>query len=101
LPWLGSGWRDVRAVGGEAFAAALNLQAQDWGALRAAYPDHDLILAGDFNQDLADSFYYGSHDNRRRLVEALQTTGLIPLTSGVGDPVRRDSPPWRVSTTSA
>lgn len=93
LPWVGSSWRDVRAVGGEAFAAALNLQAQDWTALRAAHPDHDLILAGDFNQDLADSHFYGSHDNRRRLVEALQTTGVIPLTSGGGDPVRRDSPP--------
>ena len=92
LPWLGSSWRDVRAVIGEAFAA-LNLQARDWNTLRAAHPDHDLILAGDFNQDLTDSHYHGSHDNRRRLVEALQTTGLIPLTSGGEDPVRRDSPP--------
>ena len=72
LPWVAGSWRYIPAAGGDAFAAALKLQSQEWKAIRAAHPDHDLIVAGDFNQDLADSHYYGSHDNRRRLLRHLE-----------------------------
>jgi endonuclease/exonuclease/phosphatase family metal-dependent hydrolase len=88
LPWLGSPWRGVEAAGGEAFAAALDLQAGDWCALRESHPGHELFVAGDFNQDLADTHYYGSRVNRQRLVAALQRAGLVALTASSDDPVR-------------
>ena len=92
LPWLGSPWRHVAASGGQAFAAALEAQASDWRRLRTVYSDHDFLLAGDFNQDLADTHYYGSRSNRRALQEALDGASLVALSAGDRDPVRRDSP---------
>lgn len=91
LPWLGSTWRGVPAADGEAFGAALAAQSSDWSRLRAAYPGHDFVLAGDFNQDLAPSHYYGSRRNRERLVRALDAAGLVALTAGDDDPVYRAS----------
>ena len=91
LPWLGSPWRGVEAAGGRAFAEALKVQALDWRVLRAAHPNHDLIVAGDFNQDLAETHYYGSQANRECLVAALKDAGLVVLTGGVADPVRASS----------
>lgn len=93
LPWLGSPWRGIEAVDGKAFEAALNVQAEDWCALRRAHPDHDLIVAGDFNQDLADTHYYGSRANRLRLAAALERADLVAVTASGDDPVRRGSPP--------
>jgi hypothetical protein len=93
LPWLGSKWRGISSVDGEAFAAALETQASDWRALTNAYPDHDLVVAGDFNQDLANSHYYGSRANRQRLRDALERAGLLALTAGEKDPVRAQSAP--------
>ena len=93
LPWLGSPWRHVVASRGQAFAAALEAQASDWRRLRALYSDHDFLLAGDFNQDLANTHYYGSRSNRRALQDALNGASLVALSAGDNDPVRRDSPP--------
>jgi endonuclease/exonuclease/phosphatase family metal-dependent hydrolase len=50
-------------------------------------------VAGDFNQDLADTHYYGSRANRRQLTAALQRAGLVALTGSGGDPVRMGSAP--------
>ena len=93
LPWLGSRWRSYSAADGLAFAQALEAQAADWRTLRESNPDHDLVVAGDFNQDLAHTHYYGSRANRRRLLLALDGAGLVALTAGDGDPIRRDSSP--------
>ena len=93
LPWLGSRWRDVEARDGNAFAAALEVQCADWVRLRARYPEDEFFLMGDFNQDLAETHYYGSRRNRAALGEALETAGLVAWTSGDFDPVRRGSPP--------
>ncbi len=94
LPWLGSPWQGIPSAHGAAFAAALDLQAGDWEATRRSYPDHDLLVAGDFNQDLASSYYYGSRLNRAKLLDVLRQARLTPLTSGNHDPIRRDSPPF-------
>lgn len=93
LPWLGSPWCGVAAEQGKAFAAALAAQELDWQRLREAHPGHDMIVAGDFNQDLADTHYYGSRKNRRRLQLALDRAGLVALTAEGNDPVRQNSPP--------
>ena len=48
---------------------------------------------GDLNQDLAPTHYYGSRQNRTALHEALDQAGLVALTAGALDPLRRDSAP--------
>jgi hypothetical protein len=88
LPWLGSAWRDVPAAKGAAYAAALEAQGGDWTTLQSDHPDCDFILAGDMNQDLAETHFYGSRGNRAALLAALQARGLRCLTAGVDDPVR-------------
>jgi len=93
LPWLGSAWRGITAGSGAAFSAALEAQASDWLVLRASYPDHDIVVAGDFNQDLAPTHYYGSRANRQKLVVALERCGLVALTAAANDPVRTGSAP--------
>ena len=90
LPWIGSAWREHESVGGVAFREALAVQAADWIALRTAYPDDELFVIGDFNQDLVAPAYYGSRANRAELASALGAAGLVALTAGAGDPVRRD-----------
>ncbi len=94
LPWLGSPWRHFPAADGKAFAEALQAQALDWRALRESNLDHDVIVAGDFNQDLAETHYYGSRANRHGLLLALEGAGLVALTADGNDPVRRGSSPY-------
>ncbi len=87
LPWLGSPWRDFPAAGARAFIAALDAQRADWSVLRATYPDCELVVAGDFNQDLHHRHYYGSRTGRLALRAALEAEHLMCLTSGSDDPV--------------
>jgi len=115
LPWLGSAWREHTAEAGVAFREALAVQLSDWLELRSNHPHDELFVLGDFNQDLVSSGprYYGSGANRRCLDQALKSAGLVALTGGENDPVRRDSFPcacidhicgradsaWRVAST--
>ncbi len=89
LPWLGSKWRDYPSTDGVAFQEALNLQKADWLEIRTVYPDDELFVLGDFNQDLASFHYYGSKKNRLALENALLESGLIALTAGENDPIAR------------
>ena len=93
LPWLGSEWRGFPSANGVAFREALAVQASDWKELRQAYPDDEFFVIGDFNQDLVTPHYYGSQVNRDALEATLIEAGLVALTGGEGDPVRRDSAP--------
>lgn len=95
LPWTGSSWRGLAWDGGAAFSAALEAQAADWSALRAAHPEEDLFVIGDLNQQLGvgSPWYYGSKLNEQRLRDALARTGLIAFSEGENDPVRRESHP--------
>ncbi|MEL6937773.1 MAG: endonuclease/exonuclease/phosphatase family protein [Cyanobacteria bacterium J06598_1] len=92
LPWLGSPWRNIPSADGAAFAAALESQLSDWISLQHEHPDCDFILAGDFNQDLAQSHYYGSRKNRAALNLALKSAKLHCLTAGELDPVLEHAP---------
>lgn len=94
LPWGGDKWHGHPSVGGIAFREALKVQLADWRQLRREYPDDELFVLGDFNQDLAPSHYYGSGSNRAALIAALDECGLVALTAGDGDPIWRDSAPW-------
>jgi hypothetical protein len=85
LPWLGSSWSDITARNGAAFSAALEAQSSDWRALRASHPDHDIVVAGDFNQDLANTHFYGSRANRQKLLSVLECSGLVAHTAAAND----------------
>lgn len=60
LPWHGSTWREIPSRDAAAFEAALELYSKDWERIRNSFPDSTLIVAGDFNQSVADWHYYGS-----------------------------------------
>lgn len=94
LPWIGDKWRDFPSKSGVAFKKALDLQESDWKDLQAEFPDDELFVIGDFNQDLVLPHFYGSKKNRDDLTEALEASGLDALTGGKRDPIRRDSPPF-------
>jgi len=93
LPWNGDNWRGYTSAGGVAFAEALKIQRTDWLSLRRRFPDDEVFVIGDFNQDLAPTHYYGSGFKRGALVEALDECGLAALTAGAGDPIRREAAP--------
>jgi len=94
LPWHGSKWRDTSSAGGAAFEAALDLQRSDWKRLRTEFANAMMIVAGDFNQDLASRHYYGSKKNRLLLEKMLEEEELEAVTAADHDPVARDSPPY-------
>lgn len=93
LPWVGSEWRGVPSHDGAAFASALAIYKSDWEKLQKAYPHAIHIVAGDFNQSLANWHYYGSKKNRVKLELALEESNLQAITSGADDPIVRDSSP--------
>jgi hypothetical protein len=92
LPWDGDNWHDYPSTGGVAFGEALKVQVSDWKILHCQYPNDDLFVLGDFNQDLAITPYRGTKVTRGMLSVALSDCGLVALTAGERDPVRRDSP---------
>jgi endonuclease/exonuclease/phosphatase family metal-dependent hydrolase len=99
LPWLGSPWQEIPAAGGAAFSAVLSAQCADWLSLQQENPDCDFILAGDFNQDLGTSHYYGSKQNRLALQSAIPLEGfaiatakLRCLSAAALDPVPKHAP---------
>ena len=93
LPWS-TEWRGIPGAGGQAFEAALALQHADWDRLETRFPKATLIVAGDFNQDLAVKHYYGSKRKRTLLEDALRDAKLVPFTAGPNDPTARDSAPY-------
>jgi hypothetical protein len=94
LPWIGDRWRGFPAASGVAFREALKVQTSDWKDMRQNFPDDELFVIGDFNQDLVHPHYYGSNANKDALNKALDDGGLVALTGGDDDPIRRDSPPY-------
>lgn len=93
LPWLGSSWQGHVSKRGVAFGESLAVQAADWRQFRHQFPKDEIFVLGDFNQDMVSPRYYGSRANRSALETALQEAGLVALTGGEGDPIRRDSAP--------
>ena len=86
LPWL-SDTRYAPLRGGDAFCAVLARQAGEWRELQKKHSDAGMCVAGDFNQDLAASHYYGSARGRLALRRALDGARLECLTAGAGDPL--------------
>jgi hypothetical protein len=92
LPWKGSVWRDVEPR--EAFQEALRLLMDDVTRLRDAFPEDDVFIVGDFNQDLCGGRYAGTAAKARVLGAHLHDAGLLAITAGENDPVRRAAPAY-------
>ncbi len=85
LPWLTD--IDLPAFhGSAAFIERLQWQQREWQRLQREYADHDFCVAGDFNQDLAATHYYGSNDGRDALRAALASADLDCVIAGSRDP---------------
>jgi endonuclease/exonuclease/phosphatase family metal-dependent hydrolase len=92
LPWRDSEWGSPPSRGVAAFDEALKVQVFDWKKLHREYPKDELFVLGDFNQDLALAAYSGTKATKAILIAALEDCGLVALTAGDRDPIRRDSP---------
>jgi endonuclease/exonuclease/phosphatase family metal-dependent hydrolase len=90
LPWRNSVWGNPPYHGAAAFDEALKVQVFDWKNLHCQYPNDELFVLGDFNQDLAITPYCGTKVTRAILSSALKDCDLVALTAGESDPVRRD-----------
>ncbi|TWU39986.1 hypothetical protein Q31b_33020 [Novipirellula aureliae] len=86
LPWLADTWFDPLR-GADAFVSVFAKQATDWTRIQAENPDSGFCIAGDLNQDLANSHYCGSRVGRTALRDAIKTSGLNCLASGEFDRV--------------
>jgi endonuclease/exonuclease/phosphatase family metal-dependent hydrolase len=81
LPWhTDSGPSGTGQVNWSEFRRVVPVQGAEWLRLRKRYPSHDLVVAGDFNQSLASSHYYGSRELRRLLEQHCDDAGLQVLT---------------------
>ena len=92
LPW-NTDPRAKMSSSYEAFSEAPAVQKSDWLKLQRDFPKALLIVAGEFNQGLVDRHYYGSQKKQNLLESVLEECRLAPLTSGVDDPISRDSYP--------
>lgn len=92
LPYLGRPWRELPTRDGQAFRGALKDFRKVWHSIARRYPKDMLILAGDFNQSMSRSHYYGSHAQRAALEAVLADDNLDVLTAMDNDPIARDSP---------
>ena len=86
LPWLADS-HCAPLRGADAFCEVLGRQSDEWSRVQQDYPDAGLCVAGDFNQDLAASHYYGSTRGRVALRQALVQARLVCLTAGERDPL--------------
>src|SRR5690348_16511955 len=75
------------------------LQAEEWRSLREDHPDALLVVAGDLNQSLGATHYYGTKAGRQLLGDCLRQADLTCLTDG--DHLPRGCCSTRRSTTSA
>lgn len=63
----------------------LQSQIKDWEGIRERWPDHHLLVAGDFNMTMEPSNAYVDRESRERLLEACRRLRLVCLT---GDDTR-------------
>ncbi len=69
--------------------AEVDRQTADWVRLRGEYPDHLLVVAGDFNMTLSTDKGYGHPEGRRQVRERLAAAGMTCLTEfDIRDPSR-------------
>lgn len=84
LPWRADD-RRAPLSGGDSFCEALAAQATDWKRLRAAYPDAELCVAGDFNLEFGHRLWAGTRAGRKALDDLLVAHELSCVTGGDSD----------------
>lgn len=62
------------------FSRELRVQADDWRRLRKLYPRIPLVIAGDFNNSIDGSTYYGTASTRAELAGAIEGSSLRCVT---------------------
>lgn len=87
LPWR-SDQRHPDLRGGKAFAHALCAQAAGWAELRQQYPQAELAVLGDLNQELDAPGPVGTRVGQDALADVLEKSGLRCVTGGADDPLR-------------
>jgi endonuclease/exonuclease/phosphatase family metal-dependent hydrolase len=55
-------------------------QGAEWRQVRKAFPNHPMVLAGDFNQNLDGARWYGTQRTRAALRSALDGADLLCIT---------------------
>lgn len=60
---------------------SLRQNCEDWARLRKDYPQHKFCIAGDFNQNLDDTVWYGDREAREFLCTALEQLQLRCCTT--------------------
>jgi hypothetical protein len=81
LPYMNEPGHEGKPVPGwSRFLEEVLHQRDLWIRIRARYPEIPLIVAGDLNQDLDGSRWYGSQRTRHVLRQAMEDAGLNCLT---------------------
>ena len=88
LPWHSdSGPAGGRQANWSEYKRVVPLQGAEWRTLRQKYPGHALVVAGDFNQSLADRHYYGGREQRRLLETTCAQSDRLLLTRAAHEQV--------------
>jgi endonuclease/exonuclease/phosphatase family metal-dependent hydrolase len=80
IPYHGDGVRQGEAATWERHRKGAQVIAEDCANLRHAYPDHVLVLAGDFNMSLDGTKWYGLNDVKTGLQKELTAAQLTCCT---------------------
>ena len=81
LPYMNEpGPAGLRVPGWSRFREELRHQENHWMRIRSQYPALPVVVAGDLNQNLDAARWYGSHQTRRALRQAIDAAGLKCLT---------------------
>jgi hypothetical protein len=94
LPWLNDGQNPP--VGAESFCRVLCDQSVEWRRLKEDKPYAGWCVAGDFNQDLSASHFYGSNIGREALKRVRTDLELTCLTGGADDPLDGFDGRWSI-----
>jgi hypothetical protein len=92
IPWRDDGVREGAAQPWERHREAVKQQTKEWLKLRTQYPEHVLCVAGDFNENLAETRGYGVADAKLAIKHGLESASMRCLTQ---DNLR--APPFNLS----
>ena len=90
IPYGGDGVLEGLTKPWERHRSAVKSQTAEWNTLRQKYPDHLIIVAGDFNENLDGKRWYGVPDAKEAIVTGLEAARMhcptamkdIPVMTG-------------------
>jgi len=80
IPWDGYRGPDGNSPKWHEHYRFIQGYAQDWLRLTQEYPDHEIVIGGDFNQNRDGVPYYGTETGRQLLTDALNAARLACVT---------------------